>query len=91
MVNNNELVMRFENNNSRPLILIFDPPCIDFTLMQDEFLLLKIENLPMIDNVFLNQIKIRHELDYINVDINHNSKTRLTIIIDGKEQIIWGF
>lgn len=87
---NKDLVFKFKNSNEKPLIIVIDPPCVDFALETGKELMLKIIEYRSCPEDVSDIIDVRYATEnIINVDINYSFK--LMVVIDNKEEIIWGF
>lgn len=90
MVDDN-LLIKFENDKAEKLVIVFDPPAIDFELMRGEILYLKIYAFKKLQGDLADFVTIRYSGgNVISVDIN-SIELRLAVIIGGKEDIIWGW
>ncbi|WP_078670383.1 hypothetical protein [Chitinophaga eiseniae] len=83
-----DLVLKFENTNKAPLVLIIGPPCIDYFLETGEFLKLKIIGYKDAHQDVNDIIDVRYTVqDTIHIDINYSF--RIVVERNGEEEIIW--
>lgn len=87
---NTDLILKFENTTEEPLLIIIDPPCIDYKLEPGQSLKLKIVDYRSYEDDVSNIIDVRYTTqNSINIDINYSF--RLVVIINNEEEVIWGF
>lgn len=85
---NTDLVLKFENTNRDPLVIIIDPPCEEFVLEMGQVLKLKIlgykEEMGDVGNIIDVQYTMK---DVIYIDINYSFT--MLVEFDGEERPIW--
>lgn len=85
-----DLILKFDNTTEGPLLIVIDPPCIDYKLEPGQSLKLKIIDYKNCKDDVSNIIDVRYiTQNAINIDINYSF--RLVVVIDNEEEVIWGF
>lgn len=87
---NSDLVLKFDNTTEAPLMVVVDPPCTDYIIEPGQNLKLKIIGYRDSNDDVSNIVDVRYsDQNVINIDINHSF--RLIVVVNGEEEIIWGF
>jgi hypothetical protein len=84
-----DLILSFKNDSVEDLIIVVDPPCIDFILRQGSLLKLVIHNYRKAEVKNVSDIiDIRYEdNNIVNIDVNYNFE--ISVIIHGDKSTIW--